>query len=228
MGEIETNRLNFTEAVVWCRPAVTDLLVGNLIFNIRGLNRQMNASQNILSLPLFNKPKVRSVWIATTWFTSDLAHAWVRWVMLHVELHFSCFVFFPCILFAFCFSVSLSSISIFSSSSSEQGWLVSVDFLQTGFCGEGLYSVNKSDFKHQWKQAECLLVSHPLHNDPLHKFYIKKFCCYSAGVGGESMKYLSCVCCHRDDMTAEKQIKAKAAEEWDATWQSNAMLLLHR
>lgn len=40
-GEIETNRLNFTEAVVLCRLALTDFLVANLILNIQGFNRQM-------------------------------------------------------------------------------------------------------------------------------------------------------------------------------------------
>lgn len=38
-GEIETNRLDFTEVVVLCRPALTNYLVGNLILNIQGLNR---------------------------------------------------------------------------------------------------------------------------------------------------------------------------------------------
>lgn len=55
-GEIETNRLNFTEVVVRHRPALTDFLVGNLILNIQGLNRQMNASLNTFSHlhPLIN------------------------------------------------------------------------------------------------------------------------------------------------------------------------------
>lgn len=48
-GEIETNRANFTEVAVRRGPALTDFLVGNLILNIQGFNRQMNALQNAFS-----------------------------------------------------------------------------------------------------------------------------------------------------------------------------------
>lgn len=53
-GEIETNRLDFTEVVVLCRPALTNYLIGNLILNIQGLFRAVSH---------LNKVKVKSVWI---------------------------------------------------------------------------------------------------------------------------------------------------------------------
>lgn len=139
------------------RLALTDFLVANLILSIQGFNRQMNALQNAFSHS--NKVKVTSVQMLTFWFTSHLPDAgkgvccvfsrWVNWARLDgsgcMSCYFSlCFVLFPCILF--CFFPRIPSLYFLTDASSDLGFLVSVDFFQTGFCDEGLYCINKSDF----------------------------------------------------------------------------------
>lgn len=71
-GEIETNRLNFTEVVVLCRLALTDFFVANLILNIQGFNRQMNALQHAFLHTQSNKLKVTSVSVLKIWCISYL------------------------------------------------------------------------------------------------------------------------------------------------------------
>lgn len=69
----------------------------------------------------------------------------VRWVRLHAVLVFFvlCFVSLCFILF---FSW-ISSLNFLTDSSSDLGWLVSIDFFQIGFCDGGLYCINKFDFQ---------------------------------------------------------------------------------
>lgn len=150
-------------------PPRTDFLAANLILNIRGFSRQMNASPNAFShsrtlinwrsnhfeclhvglshtgtieeetaLVCFSVSPSLMFWRWSCW------ENWPRlagsgWTLCYFSL---CFILFSCGVF---FSTEFHHY-IFQLTSSDLGWLVSVDFFQTGFCDEGRYCINKSDF----------------------------------------------------------------------------------